>query len=47
MPIDVSAQLRSLGAFVCARVEDMLSELADAAAERNASSAPCLQEDSL
>lgn len=36
MPIDVSAQLRSLGAFVCFRVEDMLAELVDAAAERNA-----------
>jgi len=37
MPIDVSAQLRGLGAFVCTRVEDLLSELVDAAAERNAS----------
>jgi len=47
MPIDVSAQLRGLGAFVCTRVEDMLSELVDAAAERNASGLPCLQENSL
>jgi methylmalonyl-CoA mutase cobalamin-binding subunit len=47
MPIDVSAQLRSLGAFVCARVEDMLSELVDAAAERNASGESRRQENSL
>ena len=47
MPIDVSAQLRSLGAFVCARVEDMLSELVDAAAERNANRSSRLQENSL
>jgi hypothetical protein len=47
MPIDVSAQLRSQGAFVCARVEDMLSELVDAAAERNASGSLSLQENSL
>ena len=47
MPVDVSAQLRSLGAFVCARVEELLSELVDAAAERNASGSPGLQEISL
>jgi methylmalonyl-CoA mutase cobalamin-binding subunit len=36
MPEDVSPALRSLGAFVCLRVEDLLSELVDAARERNA-----------
>ena len=47
MPIDVSAQLRGLGAFVCTRVEDMLNELVGAAAERNANGSPCRQENSL
>ena len=28
MPVDVSSELRTLGAFVCQRVEDMVTELA-------------------
>ncbi len=36
MPVDVSRELRALGAFACTGVEDMLAELLDAARERNA-----------
>ena len=35
MPQDVSGELRTLGAFVCCRVEDMLHELVELAKERS------------
>jgi hypothetical protein len=35
MPVDVTAELKELGAVVCHRVEDMLAELVKMAQERS------------
>ena len=34
MPVDVTAELRDVGAIACVRIEDMLEELVEMAQER-------------